>query len=52
MVPTANTDYSSNSITQFIFVMLKCGVLFEVWTEFLNTLWTSFGFEELNLEQE
>jgi hypothetical protein len=25
-----------NSVTQLIFVMMKCGVLFEVRTEFLN----------------
>jgi hypothetical protein len=27
---------SLNSVTQLISVMVKCGVLFEVWTEFLN----------------
>jgi hypothetical protein len=27
---------SLNSVTQLIFVMVKCGVLFEVRTEFLN----------------
>jgi hypothetical protein len=27
-----------NSINQVIFVMLKCGVLFEVRTEFLNSI--------------
>jgi hypothetical protein len=38
-----------NSINQLIFVMVKCGVLFEVRTEFLNNIQTSFGFKGLNL---
>jgi len=29
--------------------MVKCGVLFEVRTEFLNVIQTSFGFKGLNL---
>jgi hypothetical protein len=29
--------------------MVKCGVLFEVRTEFLNVISTSFGFKGLNL---
>jgi hypothetical protein len=29
--------------------MVKCGVLFEVRTEFLNNIYTSFGFKGLNL---
>jgi hypothetical protein len=29
---------SLNSINQLIFVMVKFGVLFEVWTEFLNNV--------------
>jgi hypothetical protein len=37
-----------NSVNQLIFVMVKCGVLFEVWTGFLNTIWTSFVFKGLN----
>jgi hypothetical protein len=28
--------------------MVKCGVLFEVQTEFLNIIWTSFFFKGLN----
>jgi hypothetical protein len=28
--------------------MVKCGVLFEVRTEFLNSIWTSFGFKGLS----
>jgi hypothetical protein len=27
-----------NSINLLVFVMVKCGVLFEVWTEFLNII--------------
>jgi hypothetical protein len=38
---------SLNSISQLIFVMVKCGVLFEVWTEFLNNMQTSFVFKGL-----
>jgi hypothetical protein len=29
---------SLNSINQLIFVMAKCGVLFEVWNKFLNNI--------------
>jgi hypothetical protein len=29
---------SQNSVNQLIFVMVKCGVLFEVRTEFLNNI--------------
>jgi hypothetical protein len=29
---------SLNSVTQLVFVMVKCGVLFEVRTEFLNNI--------------
>jgi hypothetical protein len=29
---------SLNSINKLIFKMVKCGVLFEVWTEFLNSI--------------
>jgi hypothetical protein len=28
--------------------MVKCGVLFEVRIEFLNNIYTSFGFKGLN----
>jgi hypothetical protein len=38
MVLTVNSDYLLNSINQLIFVMVKCGVLFEVRTEFLNNI--------------
>jgi hypothetical protein len=36
-----------NSVNQTIFVMVKCGVLFEVRTEFLNIICTSFGSKGL-----
>jgi hypothetical protein len=29
-------------------MMVKCSVLFEVWTEFLNIFWVSFSFKGLN----
>jgi hypothetical protein len=34
-----------NSVNQLIFVMVKCGVLFEVRTEFLNIIYASFCFK-------
>jgi hypothetical protein len=40
---------SLNSINQLIFVMVTGCVLFEVRTEFLNIICTSFGLEGLNL---
>jgi hypothetical protein len=33
-----NGDYFLNNVNQLIFVMVKCGVLFEVRTEFLNNI--------------
>jgi hypothetical protein len=36
-----------NTINQMIFVMVKSCVLFEVRTEFLNVIYTSFGFRGL-----
>jgi hypothetical protein len=39
---------SLNNINQLIFVMMKCGVLFDVRTEFLNIIYTSFGFKGLS----
>jgi hypothetical protein len=38
MVLTVNSDYFLNVVNQLIFVMVKCGVLFEVRTEFLNNI--------------
>jgi hypothetical protein len=35
---TVNSYYFLNSIYQLIFVMVKCVVFFEVWTEFLNII--------------
>jgi hypothetical protein len=40
---------SLNSFNYLIFLMVKCGVLFEVRTEFLNITYTRFGFEGLIL---
>jgi hypothetical protein len=33
-----SADLNLNSVNQLIFVMVKCGVLFEVRTEFLNNI--------------
>jgi hypothetical protein len=55
MVLTVNSEYflkqrlNLNSVNRLIFVMVKCGVLFEVRTEFLNNIYTSFGFKMLTL---
>jgi hypothetical protein len=35
-----------NSINLLIPAMVKCGVLFEVRTEFLNIIYKTFGFKE------
>jgi hypothetical protein len=40
-----NSDYFQNSVNQLIFVMVKCSVFFEVGTEFLNIMETSFGLQ-------
>jgi hypothetical protein len=40
---------SLNRINQLIYVMVKCGVLFEVRTEFLNIIYRSFVFKKLIL---
>jgi hypothetical protein len=34
----ADSELNLNSVNQLIFVMVKCGVLFEVRTEFLNNI--------------
>jgi hypothetical protein len=39
---------SLNSVNELIFVMVKCGVPFEVRTEFLNFIWTTVGFLSVN----
>jgi hypothetical protein len=36
--PVQTAIRSLNSINQLIFVMVKCGVIFEVRTEFLNNI--------------
>jgi hypothetical protein len=33
-----------------MFVMVKCGVLFEVWAEFLNIVKVSSGFKDLRFQ--
>jgi hypothetical protein len=38
MILTINTIISLNSIKELICVMVKCSVLFEVRTEFLNNI--------------
>jgi hypothetical protein len=38
---------SLNSVNHSIFVMVNCGVLFEVQTKYLNTIQTSFDFKGL-----
>jgi hypothetical protein len=37
-VADRNRDLNLNSVNQLIFVMVKCGVLFEVRTGFLNNI--------------
>jgi hypothetical protein len=38
MILNTNSDSFLNSINQLIFVMMKCGVLFEVCTGILNII--------------
>jgi hypothetical protein len=38
MILSVKGIISLNSVSQLIFVMVKCGVLFEVRTEFLNNI--------------
>jgi hypothetical protein len=38
MILSVKRDYFLNNVNQLIFVMVKCGVLFEVRTEFLNII--------------
>jgi hypothetical protein len=45
MIFTLNGDYFLRRLNEVFFVMLKCCVLFEVRTEFLNIIRTSFGVE-------
>jgi hypothetical protein len=49
MIFSVNSDNFLNSINQLIFLMVKYGVLFEVRTESLNIIQTSFGFKGLNI---
>jgi hypothetical protein len=48
MVHVVHIDISLNNTNDSIIVMVKCGVLFEVRTEFLNIILMNFGFEGLN----
>jgi hypothetical protein len=43
---------SLNSVNQLIFVMLKCGVLFEVRTEFINIIYAHFSFKGLRVSHQ
>jgi hypothetical protein len=38
MIVTTKRNFFLNCIDNLIFVMVKCGVLFDVRTEFLNTI--------------
>jgi hypothetical protein len=38
MIVIVNRSFSLNSVNHLIFVTVKCGVLFEVRTEFLNNI--------------
>jgi hypothetical protein len=48
MVLVVHIDISLNNTNDSIIVMVKCGVLFEVRTEFLNIILMKFGFEGFN----
>jgi hypothetical protein len=39
-----------NGVNQLIFLMVKCGVLFEVRTVFLNNIQTTFGFKAISTQ--
>jgi hypothetical protein len=43
---------SLNSINELIFVIVKCCVLFEVWTDFYNSVKKSFGFKGLKKQRK
>jgi hypothetical protein len=47
MILTLNRDYFLKGVIQLMFVMVKCGVLFEVRIEFLNSIWRNFGLKGL-----
>jgi hypothetical protein len=47
MIVTVNS-IPFNSVNKLMFVMVKCGVLFEVWAGFLNIIYTTFNFRGLN----
>jgi hypothetical protein len=47
MILDLNGDFFLNAINHLIFVMVKCGVPFEVRTDFLYTVQMSSGFKGL-----
>jgi hypothetical protein len=47
MILDLNHDYFLNVIKKLIFLMVKCGVLFEVQTDFLYTVQKRSGFKGL-----
>jgi hypothetical protein len=47
MVLTVTAIISLNSVNQFMIIMVKCSVLFEVRPEFLIIISTKSGFKEL-----
>jgi hypothetical protein len=47
MILTVNIDYFLQIMHQFMFAMVKYGVLFEIRTEFLNTIWTIIASGDL-----
>jgi hypothetical protein len=47
MVLSAKNICPLNNINYVFFVMM-CGVLYEVRTELLNIIWTSFVFQKVN----
>jgi hypothetical protein len=50
MILRTNGYYFLKRIKQLIFVMVKCGVFYEVWTEFVNSIYTRLGFKGLNAQ--
>jgi hypothetical protein len=52
MILSVNRDYILNSVNKLMDVTVKGCVLFEVRTEFLNTILTSFGLKGLKYKNE
>jgi hypothetical protein len=51
MILSINRDYFLNSVNKLIVVMVKCGVLFEVRTEFLKYYLDELRFQRVKLKQ-